>query len=330
MYRRHSIQTLKKYTRMKTIYKLLPIATICISVLCIVASCNKPDVVTYNDEGNIYMATAANSKPMALYLADTPQAIIFGACYGGLKYPSNNINVSFEVAPDLVGSYNTQNGTSYTLLPAASYTIPSLDAVINSGATSSNPLSVNVTTKDLDKNLKYILPVSIKSVSEGFIDSSLSTTYFIIDTIQRLEKDVTAQGTLSVSRENPGGSSANEGSPKLVDDDYTTKFLTDGFPQEFWFELTFSSPTIAGAYTITSGNDAPDRDMKDWELLGSDDGINWTVLDTRTDEVFPDRLYTKRYEFNNTTAYKIYRINVLANNGSNLIQMTEWRLINYP
>jgi hypothetical protein len=70
--------------------------------------------------------------------------------------------------------------------------------------------------------------------------------------------------------------------------------------------------------------------MKDWELVGSNDGTSWTAIDTRTDEVFPDRLYTKRYEFNNTTAYKIYRIHVLANNGSNLIQMTEWRLINYP
>ena len=175
-----------------------------------------------------------------------------------------------------------------------------------------------------------MIPVSITTVTAGFIDSALSTAYFTVDTVKRLEEDITSLATLTVSRENGGGSGANEGSPKLVDGDYNTKFLTDGFPQAFWVQLTFPTAQVIGAYTITSGNDSPDRDMKDWTLSGSNDGTAWTVIDTQTGASFSGRNMTERFEMTNTTAFTQYRIDVINNNGSNLIQVSEWRLIIYP
>ena len=293
-------------------------------------SCNKPDKIVYANEGNIYMPSAAANSDLQLLLTDTAQTATFGAAYGGLKYPSKDINVTFKVDTSMVNSYNTQNGTSFITLPSSSYTIAGLMAVIKSGQTSSDALSLKIITSGLDKSVKYMLPISIASVSSGFIDSSLNTTFFKIDTIKRLEKDITSMASLTVSRDNGGGADANEGSKKLVDGDYNSKFLTDGFPQDFWVQLTFPSAEVIGSYTITSGNDAPERDMKDWNLSGSNDGTTWTVLDTRTDESFSDRNMTKRYDFDNSNAYTMYRINVLANNGSNLIQVSEWRLITYP
>lgn len=293
-------------------------------------SCNKPDKIVYSNEGNIYMPRAAANNDLQLLLTDTSQSVIFGAAYGGLQYPSADINVTFKVDTSLVSTYNMQNGTSFVTLPSASYSLSGLSADIKKGQTTSDALSLNIITSGLDKSIKYMLPISITNVSSGYIDSSLGTTFFKIDTIQRLEKDITSMAALTVSRENGGGADAGEGSKKLVDGDYNSKFLTDGFPQDFWVQLTFPSSTIIGAYTITSGNDAPERDMKDWNLSGSNDGTTWTVLDSRTDESFSDRNMTKRYEFDNTTGYKMYRINVIANNGSNLIQVSEWRLITYP
>lgn len=301
-------------------------------VICgMITSCNKPDVISYSKEGSIYIPRAAGDQgKFGLLLADTPQVISFAAAYGGLKYPSQDITVTFKTDPSLVDAYNLQHNSSYVLLPAESYAMPGLTAVIKSGQTISDILPVNVTTTHLDKSIKYMLPVSIANVSSGFIDSSLQTVYFRIDTIQRLEKDITSLATLTVSKDNDGGPDAGEGSKKLVDGDYNSKFLTGGFPQDFWVQLAFPSAQILGAYTITSGNDAPERDMKDWTLEGSNDGATWTVLDTRTGETFSDRNFTKRYEFSNTTAFTQYRINVLANNGSDLIQVSEWRVITYP
>jgi hypothetical protein len=139
--------------------------------------------------------------------------------------------------------------------------------------------------------------------------------------------DVTDDGTLVVSKDNDGGAGANEGSPKLVDGDYNNKFLTGGFPQEFYFQLEFDVATVVNKYTLTSGNDAHDRDMKTWELLGSTDGVNWDVLDTRSDQSWANFNEVKEFNFDNDTAYTTYRINLIENNGSSLVQISEWRLL---
>lgn len=142
--------------------------------------------------------------------------------------------------------------------------------------------------------------------------------------------DVTSEGsaTIVVSRDHPNGADSAEGSLKVIDNDYTTKFLTNGFPQEFYMQQNFDIAQVVNKYTFTSGNDAPDRDFKTWELLGSNDGANFDVLDTRTDQTFTARNQTKEFTFDNEKAYKFYRINLIDNNGSTLIQLTEWRLLN--
>jgi hypothetical protein len=311
--------------------KIIIAVALLVSGAAAITSCNKPDVITYSQEGKIYMPQAAGDiSNMDMILADTPQVFVFGAAYGGLNYPSQDIAVKFDINSAAVSAYNAAHGTSYVLLPQGSYTIPKLDATIKSGATSSDAIPVSIITKNLDRSQKYILPVQISTVSSGFIDSALKTTYFTIDTIQRLEKDITAKATLTVSQDNPSGPDAGEGSKKLVDNNNNSKFLMAGFYSGFWMQLEFPTPEKIGAYTITSGNDAPDRDAVDWQLVGSNDGTTWTVLDERTGQVFPNRNQVIRFEFDNNTAYKYYRWIINANGGSNLLQISEWRLITYP
>ncbi len=142
--------------------------------------------------------------------------------------------------------------------------------------------------------------------------------------------DVTSQGnaTIEVSSENGGGPDAGEGSKKLIDGDTNTKFLTGGFPQEFYMQQVFDTPQVVNRYTFTSGNDAPDRDYKTWALLGSNDGENFVELDVQTDVTFSERNQTKEFIFDNEQAFRYYRIRLDENNGSGLIQLSEWRLIN--
>jgi hypothetical protein len=76
-------------------------------------------------------------------------------------------------------------------------------------------------------------------------------------------------------------------------------------------------------YTITTANDAADRDPKDWTFQGcsgscsvsSDTG--WVTLDTRTGQFAgAGRFQTNSYSFANSTAYRQYRLRITANNGS--------------
>lgn len=130
--------------------------------------------------------------------------------------------------------------------------------------------------------------------------------------------------TLTVSKENNAGPGAAEGSLKMVDNNINTKFFVAGYQTNFWAKLTYPAATILKSYTLTSGNDAPDRDPKNWKLSGSNDNSNFTQLDVRTNETFSGRKQTKSYTFTNNTAYKYYRLEVTANNGSADFQLSEW------
>lgn len=135
-------------------------------------------------------------------------------------------------------------------------------------------------------------------------------------------------GTLTVKYEN---ASAGESSAKLIDNDPNTKYLIPSSNLlPFWVQFTTPDGTQKRVtkYTITSANDAPARDMKDWTLEGSDNGTIWTILDTRTGITFGDRYLRLVFALNAPAKYKHYRLNVTANGGSTIpAQVAEWELL---
>jgi hypothetical protein len=293
-------------------------------------ACNKPDDISIPEEETIYMPQAVgNRSAVKLMLVDEPFEFSFGGAYGGLETPGDDINLNFELAPNLVDAYNAANGTSYELLPQASYTVSGLTSSIKAGTTTSEPLVIAVASKELAMGGKYILPVRLVSASAGQIDPDKQITYFRIDDVIRKETDVTKKGVLTVSDENT--SNPNEASVKLVDGDINTKYLTFNYTPNLWLQLYFDTPEVLGAYTFTSGNDASGRDPKSWRVLASDDETNWVELDSRTDEMFNGRKETRFFEFINETAYKYYRINITERRdaGNGLFQMSEWRVITF-
>jgi hypothetical protein len=138
--------------------------------------------------------------------------------------------------------------------------------------------------------------------------------------------DLTGNASISVSVDNTGGPTAGEGSLKLIDNNTSTKFLTFSYSSSFWMQQTFVQPEVINRYSLTSANDDSSRDPKTWELVGSDDEENWTVLDSRSDIVFSDRGQTVEFIFENNQSFKHYRINISENRGSGLLQIAEWRL----
>lgn len=142
--------------------------------------------------------------------------------------------------------------------------------------------------------------------------------------------DVTDKAVLTVNIENSNGPTGGEGSLKVVDNNTTTKFLINPYQSNFYMQLAFPSAQQVASYTLTSGNDAPGRDPKNWILSGSQDGTAWTDLDTRKDETFSGRNITKTYSFKNTVAYRYYRISISAIGSGSLFQLSEWRVIEVP
>lgn len=135
----------------------------------------------------------------------------------------------------------------------------------------------------------------------------------------------TVGGVWSTERENSGGPNAIEAAQFAFDSNRETKFFLGGF-NGVWLQFELNEPTVAGAYTITSANDLPQRDPIDWNVQGSHDGENWVTLDSRSGEVFEERFQLKVYRINNEVAYKFYRLNVLRNRSGDAFQIADWTM----
>jgi hypothetical protein len=130
-------------------------------------------------------------------------------------------------------------------------------------------------------------------------------------------------GTITVSSENAPA----EGSAQAFDDNSSTKWVASA-PQAFLqYQFASGKQYAVSMYTLTSANDAPGRDPRDWTLKASNDGTNWLTLDTRTGGEFPWRFHTKVYSANNVTPYAYYRFEFTANHGEPYTQLAEIELI---
>lgn len=122
-----------------------------------------------------------------------------------------------------------------------------------------------------------------------------------------------------------GGTAAASSEPiagqtgaSAFDGSVTTKWLGSFGPASTWLGYQFGGGAsyAVSRYAITSADDAPLRDPAAWTLQGSNNGTDWTDLDTRTGQSFAARYTTNTYDIPNTTAYSYYRLLIKANNGS--------------
>ncbi|GHU68571.1 hypothetical protein FACS189413_05780 [Bacteroidia bacterium] len=147
----------------------------------------------------------------------------------------------------------------------------------------------------------------------------------------------TPGGQVTASRGDFGW--ANQGCAQLIDKNINSKalFTNDSNPIcPFW--IKYENPTAASInkYTLTSAEDAPDRNLKSWILQGSNTGGNgdeeWTNLDTRQNQEFGGFYNTMEYSIPVTQAYKYFRlyVNEIAGPDNTICQMAEWQLFLEP
>ncbi|MBU5440910.1 GH92 family glycosyl hydrolase [Paenibacillus sp. CECT 9249] len=95
-----------------------------------------------------------------------------------------------------------------------------------------------------------------------------------------------------------------------------------------WIQFQFmSGKEKINMYTLTSGGGSAAADPKSWILKGSNDGLEWTTLDTRTDETFQWRKYTRAFAIDGDAEYAYYRLEIAANNGGTTTSLAEMELL---
>jgi len=147
--------------------------------------------------------------------------------------------------------------------------------------------------------------------------------------------DVTEQpGTITAQGENQ----PNELKDYAIDNITTTKWLdlatANPATRASWIQYKLSgNPYVVTQYTLTSADDFSNRDPKNWDLLGSNDGSTWTTLDTRTNEVFSTRSQKNSYTFTNSVAYTYYRLQINSVNDpatATGVQLAELEILGIP
>ncbi|WP_028595630.1 PA14 domain-containing protein [Paenibacillus assamensis] len=135
-------------------------------------------------------------------------------------------------------------------------------------------------------------------------------------------RGIAAGGTVTVSNPN---SPAGEGKENAFDHNEASKWLVVDSTASIHYQFQGTNAHAVQSYAVTSANDVPERDPRNWTLSGSNDGTTWTALDTRSNESFTSRHQTKTYNINNTTAYRYYKFS-LVNSSGGILQLAEIRL----
>ncbi|MDI1462750.1 GH92 family glycosyl hydrolase [Catellatospora sp. KI3] len=261
--------------------------------------------------GNGYLGDEDNGQMSAWY--------VFSAL--GF-YPARMASTDYTIGAPLhpKATITLENGRTFTVnAPGVSDTNRYIQSATLNGAAYTKNF---ITHADLlaGGTLSFVMGPNPSSWGTGAGDIPASITTGASAPVRM--PDRATGGTITVSAENGTG----EGRNQLVDDTSLTKWLA--FANTATLTYQFSGSAVAvKQYTLTSANDIPGRDPKNWTLQGSNDGVTWTTVDTRTNVDFADRRQTRAFVVGSPTAYQRYRLQITANHGAAETQLAEWELI---
>lgn len=122
------------------------------------------------------------------------------------------------------------------------------------------------------------------------------------------------------------GNGPNETIVKLTDHSATSKYLVKDHTS-LWTIYKGISRYRLTSYSLTSANDEAPRDMKSWTLYGSNDSINWTVIDEERCQFFPYRYSTQTYKCSTDAGFQYFKLAITENSGATMTQVAELQLI---
>lgn len=116
---------------------------------------------------------------------------------------------------------------------------------------------------------------------------------------------------------------------KLTDNNAVTKYCANAAAGgEVWMKYQSPVSVFLQSYSLTSANDSQGRDPKAWQLQGSDNGTDWTDINTQTGQVFNRRYSKKSFAVSTTNAYKYFRLLVTEryDGSATIFQLAEFQL----
>lgn len=161
---------------MKTKISLGSILLASFFTMLLVAGCKKKDA---DVDKPVLLVTGTEVYPVVKFsVENTPATYLVSATY--TEKAATDINVSFALDTAAVAAFNKENRTTYYVAPVSAIELSNLETVIKAGASVSTPATVKViSTSALVDGRSYLIPISIKTVSEGKAVLESSRTIFL-------------------------------------------------------------------------------------------------------------------------------------------------------
>src|SRR5437762_7667552 len=150
-------------------------------------------------------------------------------------------------------------------------------------------------------------------------------------TLRAQLSDVTQPGDPIVPSSN--NSPGSEGVANAIDNTANKYLNFDGANSAIPTGFTVTpgaGSTVVNGLTLTSANDAAERDPTSFILTGSEDGSNFTAIASGAVPSFPTRFFKNTILFENTTPYRAYKLLFPTVNGSTCcMQISEVELLGF-
>lgn len=111
----------------------------------------------------------------------------------------------------------------------------------------------------------------------------------------------------------------------IIDQRLDTKYCVVG-KGPGWIQYNSTTKTKIKRYTLTSCYDDYNRNPKSWQLLGSNDGSKWDILDERKGEDFVTRFHMMEFPVQSNQEYTMFRLKLTETSLGPTFQIAEWQL----
>jgi hypothetical protein len=123
------------------------------------------------------------------------------------------------------------------------------------------------------------------------------------------------------------------GAPLEVLDRFWGSATSPTYPQFLGYDFGAGNAKVVTGYTLRARQDCcTNANPKDWELQGSNNGSTWTTLHIGSYNSWAQSGANnlRTYTFSNTTAYRYYRVNIVANGGHSDVNIGQLELMGQP
>ena len=195
----------------------------------------------------------------------------------------------------------------------------SVEVVTPEGCSVVQSISLNTFEEPLTVNATSFASEPNRPTGKIFLDITGGLPPYTIHWADLTYRDITEPNTGNIQA---SGTTWGHLPEFAFDDNLGTKWL-HFVSQNAWISYKNVSGSVIAAYSITSADDVPERDPKNWRVEGSNDGVTWTLLDQQSDQNFQKRFEKRTFLLASPASFDQYRLYITENHGDGSIQLQE-------